>query len=55
MDYSDAQPGDLICYPGHVALYIGNGQIVHASNSKVGIVVGSATYRSIMAVRRILQ
>ena len=55
VDYSDAQPGDLICYPGHVAMYIGNGQIVHASNSRVGIVVGSATYRSIMAVRRIIQ
>ena len=47
-------PGDLICYPGHVGLYIGNGQIVHASNAKNGIMVSSATYRSIMAVRRIL-
>ena len=55
VDYSDAQPGDLICYPGHVALYIGNGQIVHASNAKNGIMVSSATYRSIMAVRRIIQ
>ncbi len=55
VDYSDAQPGDLICYPGHVALYIGNGQIVHASNERNGIMVSSATYRSIMAVRRIIQ
>ena len=54
VDYSEAQPGDLICYPGHVGLYIGNGQIVHASNAKNGIMVSSATYRSIMAVRRIL-
>lgn len=54
VDYSEAQPGDLICYPGHVGLYIGNGQIVHASNARNGIMVSSATYRSIMAVRRIL-
>ena len=33
VSYADAQPGDLICYGGHVAIYMGNGQIVHASNS----------------------
>ncbi len=49
----NAQPGDLICYSGHVALYIGDGQIVHASNSRVGIIVSSATYRTILAIRRI--
>ena len=49
----NAQPGDLICYSGHVALYIGNGQIVHASNSKTGIIVSNAGYRSILAIRRI--
>ena len=50
----NAQPGDLICYSGHVALYIGNGQIVHASNSKTGIIVSNASYRKILAIRRIL-
>ena len=50
----NAQPGDLICYSGHVALYIGNGQIVHASNSKTGIIVSNANYRKILAIRRIL-
>ncbi len=50
---ANAQPGDLICYSGHVALYIGNGQIVHASNSKVGIIVSKADYRTILAIRRI--
>lgn len=49
----NAQPGDLICYSGHVALYIGNGQIVHASNRKTGIIVSNASYRKILAIRRI--
>mgnify|MGYP002678905016 FL=1 len=50
----NAQPGDLICYSGHVALYIGNGQIVHASTSRTGIIVSNANYRSILSIRRIL-
>lgn len=50
---ANAQPGDLICYSGHVALYIGDGQIVHASTSKTGIIVSNADYKNILAVRRI--
>lgn len=50
---ANAQPGDLICYSGHVALYIGNGQIVHASTAKTGIIVSNAGYRQTLAVRRI--
>lgn len=49
----NAQPGDLICYSGHVALYIGNGQIVHASNARTGIIVSNADYKKILAIRRI--
>lgn len=49
----NAQPGDIICYSGHVGIYIGNGQIVHASNSKTGIIVSNANYRNILAIRRI--
>lgn len=52
--YADAQPGDLICYAGHVAMYIGNGKIVHASSAKTGIKISYATYRTILSVRRVL-
>ncbi len=49
----NAQPGDIICYSGHVGIYAGNGQIVHASTSKTGIIVSNASYRSILSIRRI--
>lgn len=54
VSYSEAQPGDIICYAGHVGLYIGNGQIVHASTEATGIRYSNATYRTILAVRRIV-
>ena len=50
---SEAIPGDIICYSGHVALYIGNGQIVHASTEKTGIIISNADYRKILCIRRI--
>lgn len=51
--YEDMEPGDLVCYSGHVAMYIGNGQIVHASSRKEGIKVSSdPAYRTIVSIRR---
>ena len=57
---SEAQPGDLIFYGkgstiNHVAIYIGNGQVIHASNPKTGIRISNATYRTPLKVVRILQ
>lgn len=50
---ANAQAGDIVCYSGHVAIYIGNGQIVHASTASTGIKVSNANYRNVLAVRRI--
>ncbi len=57
---SEAQPGDLFFYSGsgginHVAIYIGNGQVVNASNEKYGITVYNSNYRTVTKVVRVLQ
>lgn len=59
VSYAEAQPGDLILYSGHVAIYMGGGQIVHAANSQPyprgGIKVSdNAAYMPIVAVRRLI-
>ena len=55
VSYSDAEPGDIMCYAGHVGIYIGNGMIVHASTPATGIKTTIATYRPILSVRRIVK
>lgn len=57
---SEAKPGDLVFYAkggtiNHVAIYIGNGQVIHASNPRTGIRISNATYRTPYSVRRILE
>ncbi|MBQ1607973.1 MAG: SH3 domain-containing protein [Lachnospiraceae bacterium] len=50
---SDMQPGDIVCYSGHVGIYAGNGTIVHAANESLGITYSNVYYSNILAVRRI--
>ena len=55
VSYANAQAGDLICYAGHVAIYMGGGKIVHAKGTAFGIVGNdNATYKTIITVRRLL-
>lgn len=58
IDYSEIQPGDIICYGKskctHVALYIGNGQIIHSANSRKGVVIYQADYDTILGVRNVI-
>ena len=54
VSYSNARPGDVICYNGHVGIYKGNGQIVNAINRARGIGILSATYANIITVSRLL-
>jgi cell wall-associated NlpC family hydrolase len=60
IDYHDVQPGDLLFYSnsqkylGHVALYIGNGQIIHAANEQYGICIWDMNYREPLFAVRII-
>ena len=51
---ANAKPGDLVWYSGHIGIYIGNNQIVHASNPKNGIIISDVNYRTILGIRRIV-
>ena len=56
--YSEAQPGDIICYGSkkctHVGLYIGDGQIIHSANSRKGVIISDATYDNILGVKNVI-
>ncbi|WP_310605315.1 C40 family peptidase [Anaerosporobacter sp.] len=51
---SQAQPGDLIAYYGHIGIYIGDGKLIHASSPESGIIISNVNYRKIKSIRRIL-
>lgn len=53
VSYSDMQPGDIVCYSGHVGIYIGDGKIVHASTERTGIIISDVNYRKPITIRRI--
>lgn len=57
--YAEAQPGDIIIYGKngvctHAAIYIGDGKIIHAANSRQNTYIGNATYNTIMGVKNII-
>ena len=61
IDYSEIQPGDIICYSSnggksctHVAMYIGDGQVVHAANSRKGVITSTVEYEPIIGVRNVI-
>ncbi len=52
VSYSEIMPGDIICYPGHVGIYAGDGMIIHASNEQGDIKYSNARYTNIISIRR---
>ena len=53
VSYDEMQPGDIVCYSGHVGIYAGNGTLLHASNKRTGITYSNVNYKKILAIRRI--
>ncbi|QFJ54714.1 C40 family peptidase [Pseudobutyrivibrio xylanivorans] len=53
VSYDEMQPGDIVCYSGHVGIYAGNGTLLHASNKRTGITYSNVNYKTILAIRRI--
>lgn len=53
VSYGEMQPGDIVCYPGHVGIYAGNGKIVNAIDENKGIGMSNVNYTTIITIRRI--
>ena len=53
VSYAEMQPGDIVCYDGHVGIYAGGGKIINALNAKKGIVYTDVNYDTILTIRRI--
>lgn len=49
-----AQPGDLISYIGHIGIYVGQNQLIHASGPEDGIKISNVDFRPVVSVRRVL-
>ncbi len=61
IDYSEIQPGDIVCYSSnggksctHVAMYIGDGQVVHAANSRKGVITSKVEYEPIIGIKNVI-
>lgn len=51
---SDMRPGDIVYYGGHIAIYIGDGLVVHASSAKTGVKISSWNYRTVLGIRNVI-
>lgn len=51
---SNMRPGDIVYYGGHIAIYIGDGLVVHASSAKTGVKISSWNYRTVLGIRNVI-